>query len=215
MMYCCGIGYRLNRSRNMKKSLIAAGFMSSFVVACLIASAEQPPEGKGPPEGRKSRQSGMKEKAGPPRFEPGRLIPRPLREELHLSDDQISQLDALEKDVKERLLKILNEEQKKQLVELAQRPPRGGSDDKGKGPPPSDDDRSRGKNRKKGPPLDDRKSRDEKKGPPPPSPDDDQNHAGIQWFGTLERGLQEAQRTGRPILFLAATPHCGGISGIW
>lgn len=199
----------------MKKSLIAAGFMSAFLIACLITSAAQPPEEKGPSGGRKSQHGEMKDKAGPPRFEPGRIIPPQLRQELHLSEDQIRQLDALEKDVKEKLMKILNDEQKKQLSELAQRPPRGGPDDKDKGPPRGGDDRPRSKTSKKGAPFDDRKSRDEKKGPPPPSPHDDQNHAGIQWFGTLERGLQEAQRTGRPILFLAATPHCGGISGIW
>src|SRR5262245_50642101 len=215
MMYGCGVRYRLSRNRDMKKTLIAAGFMSAFVVACLIASAAQPPEGKGPPGGRKSQQGGVKEKTELPRFEPGRVIPPPLRDELHLSEDQIRQLDALEKDVNNKLMKILNNEQKKLLSELAQRPARRGPDDKGKGAPPSDDDRPRGKNSKKGPPLDDRKSRDEKKGPPPPSPDNELNQAGIQWFGTLERGLQEGQRTGRPILFLAATPHCGGISGIW
>lgn len=38
---------------------------------------------------------------------------------------------------------------------------------------------------------------------------------GIAWYATLERGLAEARRTGKPILFLSAAPHCGGISGIW
>jgi hypothetical protein len=39
--------------------------------------------------------------------------------------------------------------------------------------------------------------------------------AGIQWFATWESGLREAQRTGRPILLVAAAPHCAGVSGIW
>lgn len=38
---------------------------------------------------------------------------------------------------------------------------------------------------------------------------------GIAWYATLERGLAEAKRSGRPILFLSAAPHCAGISGIW
>ena len=37
----------------------------------------------------------------------------------------------------------------------------------------------------------------------------------IAWFGTLEAGRAEAERTGRPILFLSAAPLCGGVPGIW
>lgn len=201
------------------KKLIAAACVSSFIAACVLASAEQPPAGgKGPPGDRKGPPGGMKDKGRSPRFELGRVLPPPMRDELQLSDEQLNQLDALEKEVKDRLTKILTEDQKQRLNEMGQRrpdgPPRGGPDDKGKGPPPGDDDRPRGKG-KKGPPNEDR-GRGEKKGPPPPPPGpDDANDGGIQWFGTLDRGLQEAQRTGRPILFLAAAPHCGGISGIW
>ena len=39
--------------------------------------------------------------------------------------------------------------------------------------------------------------------------------AGIPWFATWESGLREAQRTGKPILLVAAAPHCAGVSGIW
>jgi hypothetical protein len=39
--------------------------------------------------------------------------------------------------------------------------------------------------------------------------------AGIQWFGTLESGLRVAARSGRPILLVAAAPHCAGVPGIW
>jgi hypothetical protein len=38
---------------------------------------------------------------------------------------------------------------------------------------------------------------------------------GIQWFTGLKQGLAEAERTGRPILFLSAAPSCGGVSGMW
>lgn len=37
----------------------------------------------------------------------------------------------------------------------------------------------------------------------------------IAWYGTLKSGLAEAERSGRPILLVAAAPHCSGVSGIW
>jgi hypothetical protein len=39
--------------------------------------------------------------------------------------------------------------------------------------------------------------------------------ATIQWFATLERGLAEAKRTGKPILLVSGAPHCAGVSGMW
>jgi anti-sigma factor RsiW len=39
--------------------------------------------------------------------------------------------------------------------------------------------------------------------------------AGVAWFATWESGLREAQRTGKPILLVAAAPSCAGVSGIW
>jgi hypothetical protein len=41
------------------------------------------------------------------------------------------------------------------------------------------------------------------------------NSGGIAWFATLEAGRAEAKRTDKPILFLSAAPHCGGVSGLW
>jgi hypothetical protein len=37
----------------------------------------------------------------------------------------------------------------------------------------------------------------------------------IAWYGTLQDGLAEAQRSGRPILLVSGAPHCQGVSGIW
>ena len=37
----------------------------------------------------------------------------------------------------------------------------------------------------------------------------------IAWYGTWKGALAEAQRSGRPILLLAAAPQCHGISGVW
>jgi hypothetical protein len=44
-----------------------------------------------------------------------------------------------------------------------------------------------------------------------PKPDS----GGIMWFATLEAGRTEAKRTDKPILFVSAAPHCGGVSGLW
>ena len=52
-------------------------------------------------------------------------------------------------------------------------------------------------------------------GGPPPADGEVASGAGIQWFATLDRGLAEARRTGKPILFVSAAPHCGGVSGLW
>ncbi len=38
---------------------------------------------------------------------------------------------------------------------------------------------------------------------------------GIAWFGTWDAALAEAKRTGRPMLFLSAAPHCSGVPGVW
>jgi hypothetical protein len=35
----------------------------------------------------------------------------------------------------------------------------------------------------------------------------------IPYYATLDRGLAEAKRTGKPILFVSAAPHCAGVSG--
>lgn len=41
------------------------------------------------------------------------------------------------------------------------------------------------------------------------------DEAAIPWYATLSRGLAEAKRTGKPILFVSAAPHCAGVSGMW
>ena len=43
----------------------------------------------------------------------------------------------------------------------------------------------------------------------------DSSEAAIPWFATLTRGLEEAKRTGKPILFVSAAPYCAGVSGMW
>jgi hypothetical protein len=140
-----------------------------------------------PPEGR-SGPGGKGKKGGPAGFELGKVLPPFVREELDLTDEQEKAIAELEQEVKGKLEKVLTAEQR-QRAESA-RPPMGPP--KGKGSP---------KGKKDGPPS---------KG------DGEQVHAGgIQWFATWEAGKAEAERTGRPILFVSAAPHCAGVSGIW
>jgi hypothetical protein len=36
-----------------------------------------------------------------------------------------------------------------------------------------------------------------------------------QYNATLDRGLAEAKRRGKPTLFVSSAPHCAGVSGMW
>jgi hypothetical protein len=78
---------------------------------------------------------------GPP--QPGQIMPRFLQEELKLTDDQKQQVAALQKEVDEKLEKLLTDEQKQQLKELRQRMGRGPGGRRpggpGRGGPPGDD----------------------------------------------------------------------------
>ena len=37
----------------------------------------------------------------------------------------------------------------------------------------------------------------------------------IAWFGVLDEGLAEAERTGKPILLVSAACQCAGVPGMW
>jgi hypothetical protein len=54
-------------------------------------------------------------------------------------------------------------------------------------------------------------------GPPPLLPTEPlpADAAKIAWHGTWTEAQAEAKRTGRPILLVAAAPHCHNISGVW
>jgi hypothetical protein len=129
-------------------------------------------------------------KGGPP----GKVLPPFVREQLDLTTDQEKQLDELEAEVKTKVDNILTDKQKKKLANL--RPPIGKD-----GPPP----KGRGPGGKGGPSGKDAKN----------DAGELARAGGIQWFTTWEAGKAEAERTGRPILFVSAAPHCAGVSGIW
>jgi hypothetical protein len=68
----------------------------------------------------------------PPR--PGEILPPMAQQRLRLTPEQKAKLAAIQKEVDERLEKILSDEQKKQLQEMRQRVPRGFGP-RGDGPP--------------------------------------------------------------------------------
>lgn len=160
---------------------------------CVLAAGSQPPPGKDKGPGNKEGPPG-----GPPRpFELGWVLPPHVRPALKLTKDQEKKIAELEKEVKKRLETILTNEQKRTLKAPPPPPPGAG----GQGRLPENDNR---------PDRIETPKQPEKVGAR-----DDATRGGIQWFATWESGLREAQRTGRPILLVAAAPHCGGVSGIW
>jgi hypothetical protein len=187
---------------------IALTLGTGVLFVCMAAA--QPPERRegsirsqqAPPGGRDDgRDDGRPRMRPPPRWELGTLLPAHIQDELNLTEEQREQLQALEKEVKERVTKMLTGEQKHKLAKLRRRehagPPRGG-----RGQPP------------------DRGGRPDREGPPPEPPEDRQSRdepatGAIQWFATWESGLKEAQRSQRPILLVSAAPHCAGVPGIW
>lgn len=124
----------------------------------------------------------------------GKVMPPELLQKLELTDNQRAELSKLENEVRSRLEKILTEDQLRAAEKFGKRPPL----DKGKkgGFPPG--------------------KKEDGDLPKRPEPDAKLNTpGGIAWFTSLEDGLKVAKRTGRPILFLSAAPHCAGVSGIW
>lgn len=132
----------MNRTRVGLLALLAAGVFS-------MTADSQPPDGKDRPAGNRGGPGGP---GGPPggpggppggmggtgmgfgRFEVGRLIGPPIRQELKLTEEQEKQLVELEKSVKERLAKILTADQMKRLENFRPRFGRGGLGGAGFGP---------------------------------------------------------------------------------
>jgi Spy/CpxP family protein refolding chaperone len=121
-----------NVMRALRMSLGAVGVLAMYLT---VVSA-QPPGG---PPGK-----GDKGKARPRDGGPGggvHLIPPFVRDNLNLTDEQQKQIADLEKEMTDKLMKILTPDQQKQFEEA--RPPRrpggpdGGPPGKG-GPPPRD-----------------------------------------------------------------------------
>ena len=52
-------------------------------------------------------------------------------------------------------------------------------------------------------------------GPPKPGTVTPPEGDRIAWYGTWEAAKSESARTKKPILLVAAAPHCHNISGLW
>jgi hypothetical protein len=107
------------------KRLVFASF--AFATAFALTALSQPPGG-GQPGGKKG-PGGDK---GMPKYELGKLFPPFVREGLKLTKDQEKKISDLEAEVKEKLNKILTDEQKKTIETLT--PPGGGPGGPGGGP---------------------------------------------------------------------------------
>ena len=86
-----------------------------FLAACILTASSQPPGG--PPKDKKGDKG-----KGPPRYELGKLFPPFVRDELQLTQEQEKQLARIEADLREKLTKILTDEQKRIIENL---PPPG------------------------------------------------------------------------------------------
>jgi hypothetical protein len=128
----------------MKSVRIGSVVLAGLLVAVSFAFTQPPPD-RGPRDKKDGPPPG-----GPPRFELGRVLPPPLVEELELTEKQRADIAKLEKEVKERLAKILTAEQKKKVENFRprfpgrpggppgagpDRPRRGGADDDKSGRP--------------------------------------------------------------------------------
>lgn len=96
----------------MKKVVVAIFALGAL--ALTMAAALPPPEERPAPK----KQAAPPPPPGPPRFELGRVLPPHFRDELDLSEAQETQLDELEHEVRERVLRMLSPEQRTKLHEL-------------------------------------------------------------------------------------------------
>jgi hypothetical protein len=121
-----------------------------MALAAKLDAQSGPGGGPGGPGGRGRGGFGGPGGRGPGGFgpppQPGQVLPPFVQERLNLTDDQKKQLADLQKEVDERLGKILTDEQKKQLKEIPAGFGRGGRGPGGRGPggPPPGGDGGRG-----------------------------------------------------------------------
>ena len=98
------------------RRVLAASIVFALTVLIATQAGSQPQDKNG------------KDEKGPPKFELGSVLPRFVRFEIDLTEDQTKEIAELEKEVKAKLSKILTAEQIKKIDTL--RPPVPG----GKGP---------------------------------------------------------------------------------
>lgn len=133
--------------------------MLAFTVGVILVESSATSQ---PPGGKEARDGKGDDKA-PPKFELGQLLPPPLVEELKLTEAQTKQYEALQKEVKAKLEKILTAEQKKTVEEFR---PRGGPGGMGKDGMGKGGDKG-GKGGEKGGKGGEKGGKGGEKGPPP------------------------------------------------
>jgi Spy/CpxP family protein refolding chaperone len=123
-------------------------FLAGLLMVTSLSTAQPPGGGKGgqPGKGGKGGFGKGGFGGGFAMPQPGQIMPTFIAERLKLTDDQKKQVETLQKDVDEKLAKILTEDQQKQLKEMKDRAGRGGfgrpggaggkGGDKGGNPPP-------------------------------------------------------------------------------
>ena len=119
---------------------MAAAILSVSALAFVFATlSSQVLVGQDEPEKKKKKD----DKDGPPRkFELGKVLPPGLAKELDLSADQMKALRDLEREVKERLEKILTAEQREKAETYR---PKGPPKDKDDGDAPPKKERKKDK----------------------------------------------------------------------
>jgi Spy/CpxP family protein refolding chaperone len=159
---------------------LSFGALALGIGACGVMIALAQPPG-GPPGGR-----GRPDDRG---MDPVRFLPPPVREDLKLTAEQDKQVDALEAELRDKLMKILTPEQQKQLKEFRPGgpggPPGRGPVRPGEGRPPQE---GRPGGDRGGPPRGDR-------GGPPPGGPGDQPPPPPPGPGGLERALEDLKLT--------------------
>jgi len=110
--------------------LLAMMSLIALAISVLPLAMAQPPGGRDGNEGRRG---------GPPRFELGQVFPPPLLEELNLTPAQEKELNIIKQDLKDKLEKLLTDEQKQTVENFRPRRPGGPGGPDGNGPPPPPD----------------------------------------------------------------------------
>ncbi len=101
--------------------------ITGFLAFAAIGNAQPPGKDKGGKGGQGGERGGPGGPGGMGRGmgQPGQILPGFIVEQLKLTDDQKKQLATLQKEVDEKVEKLLTEDQKKQLKEMKDRGPGG------------------------------------------------------------------------------------------
>jgi Spy/CpxP family protein refolding chaperone len=121
----------------MKKSIVAVVAVGALAIFFLTGMSDQPDQEKGPKKGPPPGKKG---------WEPGKIIPPHIRDELDLTEEQERRIAEVEKEVRRKLLDIFTEKQKQHLRDMNDKGPpdkkgKGKKDDQARTPP--DDDKGR------------------------------------------------------------------------